>query len=524
MSLTHVCVWDPDVGYRRISASEASALYPRHTVSAHSGIFVCELCAQNVCFTAPGLNARHFRHDSAEQNKTCEDRQQAYEHAITSLTSPILPIRITVKDGSFRLELGFFALPHTSGGRPQCEKIKIRVNANQHYEYSFERIEAAGITYLDIGSQPSSKYQIEYTFPSPELKKFWPSSISGINAKGSFFDATSGKILYSQGKAYANQSYYLLQQSRLYSYEVSSDISVQEISHVQVFSYGTSTWYLYKIRAKRFSASAARFFLQRSIFLTESPAKFYPIWPVCKQAPYFIYHNQTELFFYLSGSSAELKLYPTLSSRSWPFQSGKLIQLHTSNREQLLSLGASGALGVSYLIRQNISSTASAPIVKVTDTNSAFLDQDVYFKLPKEKRISILAPFDGKVAILRNGRLIFLQRLSAGECTIIDALSLGTELQIYQGCDCVRVLHFEREKHPVDSTAEDDALLQRLLSCQGSMVSVPHSLGAIATSLTHYPKVRQWLYATIRKGEISQSAYRLLIHYLESTRRVNHAE
>ena len=54
MPLTHVCVWDSKIGYRRITVEDACKMYP-YGASARSGHFVCELCAQNVLLTAPGM-------------------------------------------------------------------------------------------------------------------------------------------------------------------------------------------------------------------------------------------------------------------------------------------------------------------------------------------------------------------------------------------------------------------------------------------------------------------------------------
>lgn len=71
MPLTHVCVWDSKTGYRRVTVEEACEMYP-YGASARSGHFVCELCAQNVLLTAPGMNVQHFRHDPASPNKECE--------------------------------------------------------------------------------------------------------------------------------------------------------------------------------------------------------------------------------------------------------------------------------------------------------------------------------------------------------------------------------------------------------------------------------------------------------------------
>lgn len=77
MPLTHVCVWDSKIGYRRITVEEACKMYP-YGASARSGHFVCELCAQNVLLTAPGMNVQHFRHDPASPNKECDERQASF--------------------------------------------------------------------------------------------------------------------------------------------------------------------------------------------------------------------------------------------------------------------------------------------------------------------------------------------------------------------------------------------------------------------------------------------------------------
>ena len=46
-SLNHVCMWS-EHGWVRVTAEEAAAKHPGGTVSAHSGLFMCELCGQYV--------------------------------------------------------------------------------------------------------------------------------------------------------------------------------------------------------------------------------------------------------------------------------------------------------------------------------------------------------------------------------------------------------------------------------------------------------------------------------------------
>lgn len=141
MPLSHVCVWDADIGYKRISLESACKMYP-NGASAKSGYFVCELCAQNVLLTAPGVNVRHFRHDPSSPNKECDERQAhfdpLYGRRLRNLNSHLMPLRITVAKESFALQMGFFCPPDSEA---RCDKIRITTNSGKAYEYSFERIE-----------------------------------------------------------------------------------------------------------------------------------------------------------------------------------------------------------------------------------------------------------------------------------------------------------------------------------------------------------------------------------------------
>ena len=280
MPLTHVCVWDGKAGYRRVSIEEACSMYP-YTVAANRGIFVCSLCAQNVGLTAPGANVRHFRHTSAAQKKECEDRAQAYARASTGYNCHPMPLRIKVAHGSYLLELGFFHAPSFATSGPRCQKIIITDDNKQQHIYSFERLSLEGVTYLNVGNIPSTEYHLSYDHPSSNLDRYWPSKTTGVNIRGSFFDCSTGKILYSGSKAYPYRDYYLLQR-RSIGY-VPHGISYESIAETRTGSF--TTWYLYKIHVQDFSASVARFFLERSTFLTEKPVVFYPIWPPYVEDP-----------------------------------------------------------------------------------------------------------------------------------------------------------------------------------------------------------------------------------------------
>lgn len=523
MPLTHVCEWDPKTGYRRITVEEASAKFSSYTVPVEKGFFVCELCAQKIGLTKArkDTGTRYFYHSRGEQDKTCEDRQQSYDRPIATLNEHVMPIRIQVSGNTFVLQLGFF-LPHKTNAQDlRCEKIRIDTDSHKPpYEYLFDRISSTGITYLDVGDYPSRFYGIEYVQPSIGLKKFWPTKVPGINPKGALFEKESGKLLQTGGKAYAGKTYYLMQRG---SIGIHSDINVKEIIRFEVRTF--EWWHLYEISSQCFSKRSAQFFLERSIFLSETPLDFYPIWPVYVADPYFIYHEQAEMFFYLAGTYADLKSHPItseyLAPKSEPIEGAKLVRLFASNREQLLSLGVSGALGFSYLLRQDLNMCGTVPLVTVKDFEKNILEQDLYTNIPKKKGIAISAHFDGKVVLLQNGKVQGELLLVGENTTTVYPISLGMEIKIYQGCDCVRTVTFQKETLSCDSRIADQELIEKLSACHDTPISVSHSFGAIAEKLRNYPKTKHWVYKAIRKGALPRTAYNLLIRYTETLERRN---
>ena len=94
-SLTHVCMWS-DHGWKRITAEQAARLHPGGTVSARSGLFMCELCGQYVTLTDGDINVRYFKHSAYEKSKDCPERTfgSGYTPSYSSQEHD-LPIRIT---------------------------------------------------------------------------------------------------------------------------------------------------------------------------------------------------------------------------------------------------------------------------------------------------------------------------------------------------------------------------------------------------------------------------------------------
>lgn len=529
MALTHVCMWKDGKGYQRVDVKEAAAIYP-NTVSANSGIFVCELCGEPVLFTksgdGPNARIRHFRHSRSEETKACEDRQTKLEvlwsKQLTSLGNHTLPVRIKVKDGRIQFSIGFPAFPE--GCSAHCRQIFISTGVGeQTYVYSAaDRLNGAGITYLNAGEAPAETYALSYSDASENLNDYWPAEVQGVNPNGTFFeilvgDQTLGRMILPQRKVSAQKSYYFLKKGQI---NHPSDMCMENVCIDR-----KNGWYLYRIWNIRFAKLSARFFLKYGLFLTESAVDFYPLWPVFLQSPYVFYYRKQNayrsgggpLYFFLEGDRARIAMYPwERMLSSLPCGNGKLVEIPPKERAQLVSLGNSGALGYFYLVQRPLHTRGCQAEVVIRTDEAALQKEDeleIYRKLPSRKRLWIKGAYDGRIIRRRDGAVFDIQFLRAGEEVCISDIRFSEEIEIWQGLRRVRCLCFEIVEKEQDR-AEEDALLFRLHGCRGEEIPVPHSLGAAAGKLKAYPKLKWWLLEKIRKGRMPREAYQILLNEL----------
>ena len=195
-SLTHVCIWS-NKGWQRISAEEAAKLYPGGTVSAVSGLFMCELCGQYVTLTDGDIRTRYFKHSAHEKSKDCPERTfGAGVHISYNSREHDLPIRIVdVSPSSFRFEIGFIRVPAGMLDNDFCVKITPKGAAEIAYEFARERFNIDGITYLPVGEQPYEKFVLSFKKGTDKLYEYWPKEIAGIDPEGTLFERDSGKKL-----------------------------------------------------------------------------------------------------------------------------------------------------------------------------------------------------------------------------------------------------------------------------------------------------------------------------------------
>ena len=284
-SLTHVCMWS-DNGWKRITAEQAARLHPGGTVSAHSGLFMCELCGQYVILTDGDIRIRYFKHSAYEKSKDCPERTFGAGYSISyGSQEHDLPIRITnVSSSSFSFEVGLIRAPISSLGKDFCIEIKPKGAFDIPYVYTKERLNYDSITYLPIGERPFEKYTLSFQNGNDKLREFWPAEIKGIDPEGTLFEKVSGKKLSYDADVEIGKEYYLLKRGYIYRKSFSS-VRIQEIMQKRI---GWETWSLYVVSASAFNEDAARFYLDFHCRLTDHPISLQPVWPLFVEGNYIV--------------------------------------------------------------------------------------------------------------------------------------------------------------------------------------------------------------------------------------------
>lgn len=291
-SLTHVCMWSEN-GWKRITAEQAARLHPGGTVSAHSGLFMCELCGQYVILTDGDIRIRYFKHSAYEKSKGCPERTFGAGYSISyGSQEHDLPIRITsVSSSSFSFEVGLIRAPISSLNKDSRIEIKPKGAFDVSYVFTKERLNYDSITYLPIGERPFEKYTLSFQNGSDKLREFWPAEIKGIEPEGTLFEKVSGKKLSYDADVEIGKEYYLLKRGCIYRKSFSS-VRIQEIMQKRI---GWETWSLYVVSASAFNEDAARFYLDFHCRLTDHPVSLQPVWPLFVEGNYIVKHNQNSI-------------------------------------------------------------------------------------------------------------------------------------------------------------------------------------------------------------------------------------
>ena len=505
MQLSHVCMWS-EHGWKRVTAKEAAKMHPGGTVSAKSGLFMCELCGQYVTLTDGWIRDRYFRHSAEELSKDCPERTFSNSVSITFPAGTYdLPLKIKIiSSGKFKLFLGLLPVPNNLLDNKGNSKIVVGCpDSDTQYVYSFERLTNYCISYLSVGTKPYEKYNISVIPSDDRLNSYWPKTVEGVFAGGTIFDGITGKKLPYDADTLVNHRYYLLTKQNLYI-EGLTGITAKSVCRCNI---DLSTWNVYEIEATSFDERVARFFLNYHCRLTENEVDIIPLWPVYIETPYRIYHQYDKITIFLRGD-AEPKVFPETSLYSESYNNGKVFSVNCKKRQQLLSAGRTKVLKYTYLWKDILDCEVSLPQIAVTDLSGTVMMQGEQSKLPEKRMLSIKAPFDGFVKRKKKGIVLEQFNLYSDKIMEIDEVQYNQTIEVTQGLDIVWSVTFVCPVVTNDST--DELLLYDLEKCSGEYISVTHSLGALAERMAEYPRSREWLYACIRTGKMSKKAYRLL--------------
>lgn len=387
-SLTHVCMWS-DHGWKRITAEQAARLHPGGTISARSGLFMCELCGQYVTLTDGDINVRYFKHSAYEKSKDCPERTfgSGYTPSYSSQEHD-LPIRITsISSSSYRFELGLIRAPISSLSKDFRIEIKPKGASDVSFVFAKERLNSDSITYLPIGDRPFEKYALNFKNGNDQIREFWPAEINGIDPEGALFEKSSGQKLSYDADVEIGKEYYLLKRGHLYV-KAYNGITIREILQKRT---GWETWSLYEIYAAEFNEAAARFYLDFHCRLTEHPVSLHPVWPLFIEGNYVIKHNQNNMYMLVEGNVSAVKTFPSVALRQLSHNSSqtRLYEVSCTGRQQLISAGRTRALQYTYLWREPLDQMGIVPKVSVTDLTGADVASGETNVLPHSKTLRI---------------------------------------------------------------------------------------------------------------------------------------
>lgn len=523
MALSHVLMWTEDHGYRCATVDDAAQKYPR-TVSACSGIFICAICHQNVTFTMGNIRARHFRHDSAALTKDCIDRSAQYECARASWEFQrdlhTLPLRLVQAAGQYRLELGLLALSEESLARYSGQSLRIEGQNLKTFSYDIaERLLPSRLTWIDIGAGPAKEYCLSLS-GGTSLPSQWPRIVDGMD-DFALFNAVTGKRLPPFPDIEVGQEYIIA--SRKKSFQWSEwDLDIRLIPPNE---HRWSGWKLHRVKALRFSKAAARFFLQLSASLTRcAPPSIFPLWPAFVRTPHLIYHNARELFIFIEGNDAQIRLFPTTTQSTQGNGYARIFRFAVGTRKQmitgfddghLLKVGRTHMLRYDYFIRKELNQTASLPKVTVTDQHGSVLNENQIETPPLGLTIRIYVPFDGEAWLESDVFALTRMKLKGGEERELK-VNWGQTLTIFQGLDRIRSIKFPRPKGRsffggYSKESWDDAMLcRRLRRMTGDEVSTVHILAEAIQFFRGYRATCAWLFMRKIEGRVSARALSLI--------------
>ena len=303
-----------------------------------------------------------------------------------------------------------------------------------------------------------------------------------------------------------DREYWLIRKSN-YWYQHSPDDIVMEREMV------LDDYEIYTVKATFLSRNAADFFMSFGARLTDAITEIIPIYPFVLNSPHFILHDFEKVWFhktsgYVDTCPGSETRVPTINVFNVKGGSEKMLLL--SRFEGRTSVLRYIMLRKSTADFVNAVSRTKESLVEVCDEDGVDFEGGQHDRLPKNRRLSVLAEFNGHVNISdKSGDFVIAHvQLKNGEKIWLD-VAYNHKIKIFQGLDCVFEAAFVNEDTP--NIISDERHLAHLRQCKGRKVAVSHTFGAVATKLDNMPLTRLWVMKQLRRGFIYRDAQEYLI-------------
>ena len=496
--------------WEKIDAQKASNLYGGATVSYKNKIFYCAVCGNYVTLTKQsGDRVAYFKHSTLDLNKDCEDRSQSYGLSDNfQKNSHNLPLKLLIIDNKVSFNLGFPPIPLELQNHIGPFKVKVKNPIEgRTYKYSNERFNLSKTTYVNVGQSLSEKYDVEVETQSSILKSRWELRDTLYAQTYTLFDKTTGKKLPKDADVEIYHHYYLVVKGQ-------RPHKVSGIECKQIMVKSSHYLSLFEVWAEEFTAHTSRFFIDMGYRLTKYPARLFPVWPVFVEQPYNIFYLGKKIVFYVSGN---VKLYDINLKTNRSIQcnegtnKGSLIQLSAKSNEHLAYIGRNNVLKYTYFMSSSLNDLENDKMnMVVEDDLQNPIAEGKYDKLPHNKKLIVIVPFDGVVKRYRGKKREYI-RLKANEEKEIDNLVFGEEIRIYIGNDCQSIISYN-----LPNQNNDAKLYKELIRYHDQTIALPHNILAIAKYFEGYPKTKEFLQLCLKKRAISLNAMKKLAKVIEN--------
>lgn len=506
MALERVLMWDNNKGWKPISAEKAAELCRGGRVSANSGIFMCGKCHKYVYFADGKVRGRFFGHSRGDDDKECEDRIQYFDDKYNAFEDPKYVIKINVnevnrKNKRFSFSIGLML--------PKADFVEgtFKIDGNT---FNFSRFEGRTFEYFDVGEIPTASYKIStgsVNIPTfPKEIKFMDNGLALFKADSK---GESGKLLPEWAYVQSKTEYFLLSKGQFLD---SVGTSVTRISKFEQNGY-----YLYSIKADCVDKSASDFFHDSlHCILAQKTPEIYPIWPVYWRNPYIMFHNSDRVFLLLQGNDGEPKIFPNQKPiyNKLDVSDSTIATVWSAgaDRQQILALNQYNPK-LKQLIMWRSSSddpirTVKTPDVVIKDMNGSEISDVTNYELPRNGELRIKTEYDGFILRFKNNILYEKYKIKSDVITPLYKTEFGDKFEIYQGCDKIKTIEFVRKAS--GKNFDDETFVKKLSQCSGDAILIPYNLSGVVLRLKGYPETQGWLRKIIRKGCISEKAFKLL--------------